>query len=253
MDIFPTPRDSHTHSLMTLESLNEYTDFMDRLTTIFDMGCGHGHDLQWWANCSYLDDKGRLLPRNYKCLGIDTQQLITVADLPKNARYLNGDFEEYKVAINADLIWSHDSFRYATKPIETLRFWNSQINDNGAVILIVPQTVNMIYNKLSTRSFPGCYYNHTITSLMYMLAVNGFDCSDGMMMKRPNDPWLHIMAYKSEDIAPLDPKKTTWYHLAEMNLLPDSVVESIKKWGYVRQEEMVTTWLDKNWHMWSEV
>lgn len=252
MDLFQSPAESHAHSLGTLNLLNQYDEFMDGLTTICDMGCGHGHDLIWWANCTYEDDRGKTLPRNYKCLGIDNRPLINIGELPKNARYLNGDFEDYTLSVKADLLWSHDSFRYAVNPLQTLKHWNEQLNENAAIFLIVPQTVNIVYNKPSVRTFSGNYYSYNVTNLMYMLATSGFDCSDGMFMKHADDPWIHCMAYKT-NIPPFDPKTTTWYTLAEHNLLPKSAVESIKKWGFVKQEDLVTTWLDKRIILWSQV
>jgi hypothetical protein len=81
-----------------------------------------------------------------------------------------------------------------------------------------------------------------------MLAVNGFDCCDAYFYKETNDPWLYVAVYKS-DIAPMNPKKTNWYTLAEANLLNDSVVDCLNRFGYVKQEEIVTTWLNKDFHL----
>ena len=80
-----------------------------------------------------------------------------------------------------------------------------------------------------------------------MLAVNGFDCRDAYFLKEENNPWLHAAVYKS-NIAPMDPKKTTWFDLADLNLINDSVIDSLNKFSYVKQEEIITTWLDKNFH-----
>lgn len=253
MNIFPTPAESHAHSLQTLNYLNAHNDFMDGLSVICDMGCGNGDDLLWWSTVTYEDENGNEKPRNYRCLGIDLDlRQIPAGKLPKNARLFEDNFETVQPSIKTDLIWSHDSFRYATSPLATLKNWNSIINENGMLVLIVPQTVNVVYNKTAARTFSGCYYNHTVTSLMYMLAVNGFDCSDGQFMKRANDPWIHCIAYKSH-IEPMNPATTSWYDLTELGLLPGSAVESIKKWGYLKQEDLVTTWLDKEYHLWSKV
>jgi hypothetical protein len=46
----------------------------------------------------------------------------------------------------------------------------------------------------------------------------------------------------------MDPKKTTWFDLADLNLINDSVIDSLNKFSYVKQEEIITTWLDKNFH-----
>ena len=78
-----------------------------------------------------------------------------------------------------------------------------------------------------------------------MLAVNGFDCRDAYFKKEENNPWLYAAVYKS-DIEPTNPKETSWYTLAEKNLLNESVVACLNKYGYVRQEEIVVNWLDKD-------
>jgi hypothetical protein len=80
-----------------------------------------------------------------------------------------------------------------------------------------------------------------------MLAVNGFDCRDAYFLKEENSPWISAAVYKTE-IEPMDPKTTSWYDLADLNLLNDSVVNSLNKYGYVKQDEIITNWLDKDFH-----
>jgi hypothetical protein len=84
-----------------------------------------------------------------------------------------------------------------------------------------------------------------------MLAVNGFDCNDAFFLKKENDPWLYAAVYKS-DIPPMNPESTSWYHLAEMNLLNPSVVDSLNRNGYVKQEEIISRWLDKDFYFTKE-
>ena len=80
-----------------------------------------------------------------------------------------------------------------------------------------------------------------------MLGVNGFDCRDAYFYKDVNDMWLHVAVYKS-DVAPMDPQSTTWHDLVDANLMNESVKNCIERYGYVRQEEILTTWLDKNYY-----
>jgi hypothetical protein len=80
-----------------------------------------------------------------------------------------------------------------------------------------------------------------------MLAVNGFDCKDAYFYKKENDMWLYLATYKS-DIKPMNPKTTTWHDLIDLDLVNESVVQCINTYGYVRQEEIITTWLDKDFH-----
>lgn len=251
MNIFKSDQDSHTHSLRTLNLIANYDDFMDSIETICDMGCGAGLDLTWWATKTYLDDADQERPHNYKCIGID----LDISRCPQatdNMRFLQADFSEYNQNLKADVIWSHDSFRYSTNPLGTLLTWNRMLNPSGMLALIVPQTININYNKPVTRTLPGCYFHYTITNLMYMLAVNGFDCKNAHFNKDANDPWLHCVVYKSEH-APMDPKTTTWYHLVERDLLPDSAAACIKAFGMLKQESIQTHWINGQYCDWSKV
>ena len=84
-----------------------------------------------------------------------------------------------------------------------------------------------------------------MVSLIHTLAVSGFDCAGGFFKKQPDDPWLHAVVYKGS-VKPMDPRVTSWYHLAEKGLLPTSAVHSLNKYGYVRQRDLVLPWLDKS-------
>ena len=86
---------------------------------------------------------------------------------------------------------------------------------------------------------------------MYMLAVNGFDCKDAYFYKNVNDPWIHAAVYKSH-VAPLDPATASWAQLAELDLVNDSVKTSINKYNYVRQQDVITTWLDRDFYRFTE-
>ena len=144
-------------------------------------------------------------------------------------------------------MWSHDSFQYALNPLNTLKLWNEQMTVNGMLVLAVPQTCNHVYNRFVNRVHDGCFFNHNVCNLMYMLAVTGFDCKDAYVLKEQNDPWLHIAVYKT-DIAPMDPAATRWYDLIEAGLVSDSIAKSINKHGFLKQEDIIMTWLDRNWH-----
>ena len=50
----------------------------------------------------------------------------------------------------------------------------------------------------------------------------------------------------------MDPNKTNLYTLIEeTDLLPQTAVDSIRKYGMIRQRDLVITWLDKS-NMWME-
>jgi hypothetical protein len=80
-----------------------------------------------------------------------------------------------------------------------------------------------------------------------MLAVNGFDCNDAYFYKNVNNNWIHLAVYKSID--PMDPRTNNLYHLSEKGLLNPSIFESLNQFGYVRQEDIIYPWLDKDFYL----
>ena len=235
---------SHHNSWATLKLIYGYDTFLESLTTICDMGCGDGADIAWWATLESKDDVPR--PYNYKCYAVD-QDIKRLDAVPnhENIRKIHRNFNDPRIIpVDIDLLWAHDSLQYSTDPLNTLRLWNEQMSVNGMLVLHVPQS-NGVYNgKYYANTRSGCYYNHTPTSLIYMLAVNGFDCCDFYLHKAWQDPWIKIAVYKS-DTKPMDPTTTTWYELAEKGLLHPSIVDSITRHGFPHQEEMVINWLDR--------
>ena len=210
------------------------------------MGCGSGLDAQWWAELTTRDDPPD--PHNYLVYAVDKDTSKLEVDMLKknsNIRVMTSDYNEVHLPIKADLIWSHDSFQFSTNPLHTLSHWNRYMNVNGMLCLSVPIHTTYSYDRLQTRSFSGCYFTYNICNLMYMLAVNGFDCRDCYIYAAPNYGWIHFCVYKSYE--PFDHVGTSWFDLADKHLISDSAIESLNKWGHVRQEDLMFTWLDKDW------
>ena len=232
------------HAVPILENIRQYDTFLESLRTICDMGCGSGADTTWWATLENYDDPPE--PYNFRVFAVDRDplKLDQVPDLT-NITKINKDFTNPSILpTDIDFMWAHDCLQYSTNPLETLKYWNEQMTTNGMMILSVPQHSGVEYNRYTNRTYTGCYYHFTPTNLIYMLAVNGFDCRDAYLLKKFNDPWIQMAVYKS-DVAPMDPKTTTWLDLANKNLLHPSIVNSIEKNGHLRQEEIVMPWLDK--------
>lgn len=244
MDLFKDKYASHEHSMRVIDLISTYDGFMDSLTVIADMGAGAGLDIEWWATAETRDDPP--LPYNYVCYAVD-KDVSQLVNLPKNVHVIQGDFEDRLVPRSIDLLWCHDAFQYAVNPLATLKNWNSQMSENGMLVLMLPQTSNYQYNRLVNRVYDGCFYSYNVCTLIYMLAVNGFDCRDSYMYKAPNDPWIHMAVYKT-NIAPMDPATTRWYDLAEKGLLHDSLVASINAHGHLRQEDIILPWLDRDFY-----
>ena len=206
---FLNPESSHRHSLQTLGLLYEYDNFMESVSTVIDFGCGSGLDLEWWATRTTRDDNR--IPLNIKCHGVDTLNELPVAHRYKNIQYSRQDFETPVTSVKHkfDVAWCHDSFQYAIDPLSTLRLWNDTLVEDGMMILTLPQTTNMEHNYQAFDSPSFCYFNWTLTSLMYALAVSGFDCAGGFILKEPDTAWLNAIVYTNNQ-GPFNPKTTSW-------------------------------------------
>jgi len=242
--MFTSDEESHNHSLEVLDLLYQYNDFMDSIDSVCDMGCGTGLDLEWWATRMVEDDDENFIPLEIDCTGIDTKNSINMTDNYDNIEYISTDFETYTTDKKYDIIWCHNSFQYALNPMQTLKNWNSMLDESGMLALVVPQTTNIEYNKHSISLQNNQFYHYTLVNLIHMLAINGFDCASGFFHKGIDDPWIKAVVYKS-DIEPLNPKTMIWYELAETGLLPQSAVDGINSRGYLHQDDLVLPWLTK--------
>lgn len=248
MGLFRNAEESFQHSQPIRDLLYQYDSFLDSLEVVADYGCGAGLDIEWWATLETRDDPPE--PRNYTCYAVDknTKQIESRIHNLANVKILQADVEtESPVPRMIDLLWCRDTFQYLINPLNTLRMWNENMSVNGMLILSIPQSVHYEHNRLNNVSHNGCYFNHNVVNLMYMLAVNGFDCRDAYFYKDINDMWLHAAVYKS-DIDPMNPKSTTWHDLIDVNLVNESVKNCVNKYGHVRQEEILTTWLNKDYY-----
>jgi hypothetical protein len=117
------------------------------------------------------------------------------------------------------------------------------LTEGGMLVIQVPSTTNMEYNKLAYSQPSYHYYNYTLDSLIHMLAVNGFDCGTGFFQQQVNDSWIKLIVYKS-DVEPMNPTTTSWYDLADKGLIPKTGAESINKYGYMKREDLVLPWID---------
>ena len=232
------------HSIGMLELIQQYDTFLESIHHVADMGCGTGDDITWWATLMNNSDPPE--PYNFNCFAveIDTNNLDRVPSLPNINKIHNSFDAEILFPVPMDFIWSHDSLQYSTHPLHTLKKWNDYLNVNGMLALSVPQHTGIEYNRQYSRSYNNCYYHYTPVMLIYMLAVNGFDCRDAYLLKKFQDPWIQMAVYKS-NIPPMDPATTTWNDLINTGLLHHSIVDSINSNGHLKQEEIVMPWLDK--------
>lgn len=241
---FKNAQESHEHSLLTLNQLYEYDDFMRSIKTVADIGCGQGLDLEWWATRTTRDDDAT--PLNINCTGIDIIDQVPVAQQYPNIVYQKTNFEDtiHAPEEKFDIIWSHDSFQYAINPLKTLANWYDIASPGAMLGIVVPQTTNIYRRNLDFSQVDGVYHHYTTVNLIHMLAVTGWDCKAGFFKKTATDPWLHAIVYKSSH-APMN-TNTRWYELAEKGLLPDSADQAIMSKGYLEQKDLILPWLDKS-------
>lgn len=246
--MFKSDQEAHEHSLETLNLLWQYSSFMESIDTLVDMGCGTGLDLEWWANAYILDDDDNKIPLNINCTGVDIRPELPVAKEYKNMTYQCRDFEDYlpgKDHKGYDVVWCNNAFQYAVNPLTTLKKWYNLMTDGAMLCLVVPSTTEIVFNRPNISQHDYSYYHYTPVSLLHILSISGFDCA--FMKKEISDPWIKAIVYKS-DIKPMDPKTTRWYDLADTGLLPESAVNSINTYGYLRQQDLVLEWLDRSLH-----
>jgi len=244
-NLFRNSEESHAHSRQTLDVLYEHDDFMESVGRVADLGCGYSAlDALWWAEATTRDDPPQ--PLDIQVAAMDQFETFQPPRRSRNLSYVRQDLETWcQTKRGFDVLWCHDTFQYMINPLQCLANWWHVAAEDGMLVLIVPQTTNWEFNQEAFDLPPGCYYNHTLVSLIYMLATTGWDCGSGFFRKQPGDPWLHAVVYRSRQ-QPRDPKHTTWYDLAESGLLPESAAKSITKYGYLRQRDLVLPWLDKS-------
>lgn len=243
---FNTPDLSHEHSLKTLNVLYEHDDFMESLGSVLDLGCGAGLDLEWWATRTTRDlDNPR--PLGIRCVGIDRAESFPMSQKHKNIGYQCVDFEKPIIVGKKkyDVLWCHDAFQYVIDPFTTLKNWRDAAAENSMLVIIVPQTTNIEFNKQVFEQASHTYWHWTMVNLIHVLAVSGWDVAGGFFKKDPDDPWIHAAVYRS-DREPQDPRSVGWYDLLEQNALPESAAKSVYKHGYLRQQDLLLPWLDRS-------
>ena len=240
---FAHPGDSHNHSLEVLNRLYEYDDFMASISSMVDLGCGNGDDLVWWATRTTREEVPQ--PLNIRCVGVDVMENLPAAHKHPNTTYQRNSFEEplHSPENGFDVLWCHDAFQYAQNPVQTLSRWWHIASSGAMLCLTVPITQRIHRSQLDYYLPAGCYYHHSMVSLIYMLATAGWDCRSGFFRQTPMDPWLHAVVYKSAH-EPQETKTATWHALSELNLLPESAERSVFAHNYLRQQDLVVPWLD---------
>jgi hypothetical protein len=217
---------------------------MESISNMVHIGCqDEAFDLQWWANAVVNDDTNT--PLDIKCIGVNQIPGINVKH--KNISFQRQEIQEFKKNKKLfDVLWCYDILQFLINPYQALENWWHVAQKDAMLVIAVPQTTNVEFNSLEYNAKMNQKHHFTMPMLLYMLAVNGWDCASGFFKKGINDPWIYAIVYKS-DISPMNPADTNLYTLIEdTNLLPESAIKSITKYGMLRQKDLFLPWLDKS-------
>jgi SAM-dependent methyltransferase len=199
----------------------------------------------WWATRTTRDQNPK--PLNIRCTGVDLSESCAATAKHKYISYIPQDFEQ-PIRIHKrlfDVIWCHDSFQFVQDPFCTLRQWRDIVTPGAMLVITVPQTTNFYLNREQFEQASGCYWHWTLINIMHVLAVTGWNCAPGFFQKLPGDPWITAIVYRGDYVAP-DPRQITWYELCDSGVLPESVVGSVQRYGYLRQQDLTLPWIDKS-------
>lgn len=250
MSSFSSTLDKYNHCYNNiLAYFEEYDDFMESVSRVLDIGCDvEANTMTWWANATVRDAPHQSL--NIQCVGINSFDKLNKRH--SNISYQCADIETFNATKKPfDILLCHDQLQYILNPYTALANWWQVADKDSMLVIAVPQTTNTEYNILEYNVKLDQKYHYTMPQLIYMLAVNGWDCRSGFFKKTPGDPWLYAIVYRS-DVEPMDPRTTNLYKLSEeTNLLPVTAEKSITKYGQLRQRDLILPWLDKN-NMWME-
>jgi SAM-dependent methyltransferase len=242
---FTSQQLAHEHSLKNvLTDLYQHNEFMESISSMVDLGCqNEALDLQWWANAEINDDTHA--PLGIKCIGVNILDKLNVKH--KGISFQRQDVQEFNQNKKSfDVLWCYDVLQYLTNPYQALANWWHIASQDAMMVIAVPQTTNVEFNMLEYNAQMNHKYHFTMPMLIYMLAVNGWDCKSGFFKKGIGDPWLYAIVYRS-NIKPMDPAVTNLYNLVEdTELLPEVASKSIVKYGMLRQKDLLLPWLDKS-------
>ena len=213
--MFSTLKESHKHSLETLNILDGFIDFKCSINDLLDIGCGKCYDLSWWANIGDGDLENSQ-PLNIKCVGLDIIKPSNDESLHENIYFVEHDFNSTdRLPFSNrkfDVVWCHDVLQYAHNPLKLLGAINHQMATNSMLYICVPSTVNVLHGKFHNYTFSKYYSTFTMTQLIYLLALNGFDCKNGYFKKNAYEDIIQIVTYKNTE--PYD-YVSSWYNLLE--------------------------------------
>jgi SAM-dependent methyltransferase len=232
------------HSANTLDTLNQFSNFMNCIKTVADMGCGSGDDAYWWAQL--VNENGD--PRNINVFGIDKQFEPARTKFHDNITYIQADFTSSGLAKDSvDFLWAHNSLQYSLSPLQTLLHWWDIMKPEAMLLVSIPYNfeIRTTHERSSVDVFYGhnSYFNFGMGNLIMSLALTGFDCRNSHFKMDKENNWIQAAVYK----LPKQPNPNrSWYDLVEENLLPMDIHDAINQNGNFRDSDISCEWIDRS-------
>lgn len=231
----------------TLNILNRYQDFIDNIEVVADMGCGQGDDAWWWANLTKEDGTARNIQVNAVDIKLQRHALLR----HNNIQYIEKDFSYSELEPNSqDFLWAYNSLQYSIKPIDTLLHWWEIMKPEAMLLVTVPYNYTVDnhreFLKVNSTYHNGCLFNYTLSNLIMMLAVTGFDCRNSHFRFDRAEKTIQAAVYK---LTTIPNPNMDWYEMCEKQLLPLCIEQNIMQKGKFDDIDLVVEWIDRTQYM----
>jgi SAM-dependent methyltransferase len=207
---------------------------------ICDFGCGDGSITQWFCNQAPFDENDQYA--NYtKVSGIDlidskTDKFDRVQGDILSMPYKDDEF---------NMGWCHHTLQQLKDPVQGLIEIRRVMTDYSLLLLAVPQTLDMEYNRLKSKfdQYDRNYYNLPI--LIRHLAMSGWDCQGGYFQKLENNRNIYAVVKPARNWnEPDDPFDLTMVDLMDRGVLPKSTHKMIQSKNYFDETALLLTWMN---------
>lgn len=230
-------------SMQVLDLLGEHNEFMDSLHEVGILDDKIGNHTTWFSDYRSTDDT---IESQYNITNLYISESHLQEHRRENVKNIKVD-NLYNTNIDNesfDFLWAHNVFQKEINPMQSLNHWWNIMREDAMLCISVPiRTYIDDLNRWRTDSYPGELYNWNMLTLIQMLAMSGFDCYDGHFKFKRGENFLWASVYKGTQ-QPLDPHNTTWYDLAEKELIPPSLIKCVNQFGHAKMEKVTVEWLD---------
>jgi SAM-dependent methyltransferase len=237
--LLSNPANSRLHSLNFLKIIYEYPEMLESIDSVLDVGSRDGHDAHWWAECDDGDESNPL-PLNINVTALDNNPNWNKDFEHSNINKVKADWDTITFDKKFDVVWAHSVLQEANNPLKFLHKMNEFTSDGGVMCLSFPTTINTFYGEPDHRIYETAKHQITIPSLIYMLALSGFNSRDGFIYKQPNTNVINAFVYK-DSAEVFDYNEKSIHEL--LDFMPEVCTQQIEKFGYITNKGLILKWL----------